>query len=223
MENRSYSERYKNEPCQIAIPGAPVLAKSESFSDGSQVRIAGIRTLKISVKQALHLTEAMLKPVRQQLKKGHHQDLVKLLDNRPEFSAHPWVREELVKWIRTGRTFRKRGRKMGSFKRHPLVIAAVVDELINRQCVSSKDAAFAWLDEHEWLGYETAKKQYYQAIGEDRFRAVLIQGSIWSTPKPRLKAQRLIRGADQLYAGQSITRKLYESRAGTVTVTLTAF
>ena len=222
MENENYSERYEIEPCQIVIPGVPLIDKSEDFSDSEQVRIAGLRTLETSAKRALRLADEMLKPVRQDLRNGRCKELLKLLETRPEFIDHPWVREEVRKWARTGRLFTKRGRRIGSFEMHPLIVASAVDELVVRQWASSRERAFIWLAEHGWLEYETAKKQYYQAIREQRFRAVLLQNSIWSTPRPRLKARRLIRRADQLHAGQSITRTLYEFPEGPLTVTLTA-
>lgn len=222
MENELISNCYDVEPCQIAIPGVPLLADSENFSDSNQIRIAGVRTLETSAKQALRLADALLKPVRRQLKNGRCQELLRLLETRQEFSAHPWVREEVRKWARTGRSFNKRGRRIGTFKRHPLIVAAAVDELITRQWASNRERAFVWLADNNWLDYDAAKKRYYQAIGEERFRAVLLQNSIWSTPRPKLKARRLIRRADQLHAGQSITRTLFESPSGPVTVTLTA-
>ena len=221
-KNINYSERYEIEPCQIVIPGVPLIAKSEDFSDSEQIRIAGFRTLETSAKRALRVADEMLKPVRQELKKGRCKELLKLLETRPEFHDHPWVREEVAKWLRTGRSYSKRGRRIGSFKRHPLITAAVVQEIIERELRPNKHAAFDWLEEQDWLNYETAKRQYDQAMNERRFRAVLIQNSIWSTPRPRLKARRLIRRADQLHAGQSITRTLFESPSGPVTVTLTA-
>ena len=222
IENDDYSERYKIEPCQIAIPGMPLVADSEDFSDRDLIRVKGVTTLETSAMRALHLADAMLKPVRQDLRNRRCQELLKLLETRPEFSAHPWVREEVLNWIGTGRSFNKRGRRIGTFKWHPLIVAAAVDELITRQWASNRERAFVWLADNDWLDYDAAKKRYYQAIGEERFRAVLLQNSIWSTAKPRLKARRLIRRADQLHAGQSITRTLFESPSGPVTVTLTA-
>ncbi len=164
----------------------------------------------------------MLKPVRQDLTNRRCKELLKLLGTRPEFIDLPWVREELRKWARTGRSFTKRGRGIGSFETHPLVTVAAVDELIARQWASKRHPAFAWLADSGWLEYETAKSQYYKAMREQRFRAVLLQNSIWSTPRPKLKARRLIRRADQLHAGQSITRTLYAFPEGPLTVTLTA-
>jgi len=221
-ENDGYSERYKIEPCQIVIPGVPLIAESEDFSDSEQIRIVGFRTLETSAERALLLADEMLRPVRQDLRNGRCKELLKLRETRPEFNDHPWVQEEVRKWDRTGRSFTKRGRGIGSFETHPLVTVAAVDELVVRQWASKRHPAFAWLAEHGWLEYETAKSQYYQALREQRFRAVLLQNSIWSTPRPRLKARRLIRRADQLQPGQSITRTLFESPSGPVTVTLTA-
>ena len=221
-ENDGYSERYEIEPYQIAIPGMPLVADSEDFSDRDLIRVKGVTTLETSAMRALHLADAMLKPVRQDLRNRRCQELLKRLETRPEFGSHPWVHAEALEWIRNGRSFCKRGRRIGTFKRHPLIVAAAVDELITRQWASNRERAFVWLADNDWLDYDAAKKRYYQAIGEERFRAVLLQNSIWSTAKPRLKARRLIRRADQLHAGQSITRTLFESPSGPVTVTLTA-
>ena len=217
-----YSERYEIEPCQIVIPGVPFIAKSEDFSDSEQIRIVGLRTLETSAKRALRLADEMLKPVRQDLRDGRCKELLKLLETRPEFNDHPWVREEVIRWLGTGRSFSKRGRRTGSFKRHPLFSVAVVQEIIKREWRPNKEAACGWLEELDWLKYETTRKQYDQALSEERFQAVLIQNSIWSTPRPRLKARRLIRRADHLHRGQSITRILDEFPEGPLTVTMSA-
>lgn len=221
-KNDDYSERYENEPCQIVIPGIPLIAESEDLTDCDQVRIRGVTTHKTSAKEALRLADAMLKPVRRQLKNGRCQELLKLLETRPEFIDHPWVREEVIKWLKTGRSFSKRGRRIGTFKRHPLIVAAVVQEIIKREWKSNKYPTFSWLEEQDWHNYETARKHYDRAMNEKRFRAVLIQNSIWSTPRPRLKARRLIRHAEHMHKGQSITRTLCDLPAGPVTVRFTA-
>jgi len=221
-KNDDYSERYEIEPCQIVIPGIPLIAESEDFTNCDQVRVRGVTTHETSAKEALRVADAMLKPVRRQLKFRRCQELLKLLETRPEFYDHPWVREEVIKWLGTGRSFSKRGRRIGSFKRHPLFSVAVVQEIIKREWRPNKEAACGWLEELDWLKYETTRKQYDQAMSEERFRAVLIQNSIWSTPRPRLKARRLIRRADHLHRGQSITRILDEFPEGPLTVTLSA-
>ena len=217
-KNDDYSERYEIEPCQIVIPGAPLIAKSEDFSDREQIRIAGVRTLETSAKRALRVADEMLKPVRQELRNGRCKELLKLLETRPEFNDHPWVRDEVHRWDSQGRSFSKRGRGIGSFEKHPLVTVAAVDELVVRQWASNRHSAFAWLAENGWLEYETAKSQYYQTLRQDRYRAVLLQNSIWSTPRPRLKARRLIHRADRLHAGQSVTRPLFEFPSGVLPV-----
>lgn len=222
IENDHHSECYEIEPCQIVIPGVPLIADSEDFSDSEQIRIAGLRTLEISAKRALRLADEMLRLVRQDLRNGRCKELLKLLETRPEFNDHPWVFEEVHRWARTRRSFTKRGRGIGSFEMHPLNVLAAVDELLSRRTVSNRDQAFAWLADNGWRDYETAKKQHYQAIRSNRFRAVLIQNSIWSTPRPRLKARRLIDCADYLRKGQSVTRSLCESSAGPITVTFAA-
>ena len=222
IKNEYFSERYEIEPCQIVMPGVPILAESENFSNREQIRIAGFRTLETSAKLALGVADEMLKPVEKDLRNGRCKELLKLLETRPEFNDLPWVREEVNRWAITGRSFTKRGRSIGSFETHPLVTVAAVDELIARQWASKRHPAFAWLAENGWLEYETAKSQYYQAMREQRYRAVLLQNSIWSTPRPRLKARRLIRRADHLHRGQSITRVLDDFPEGPLTVTLTA-
>lgn len=222
IKNGENSESYEIEPCQVVIPGVPLIANSEEFSNSEQIQIAGVRTLETSAKRALRLADDMLKPVRADWRNGRFKELLKLLETRPEFSAHPWIREEILKWIKTGRSFTKRGRRIGTFEIHPLIVAAAVDEIISRRTAAGREQAFAWLANNGWREYETAKKQYYKAIRNDRFRAVLIQNSIWSTPIPKIKARRLIHHADRLYKGKSINRTLCDSPMGAVTVTLTA-
>ena len=210
------------EPCQIWVPGIPAIDRSENFSDKNRIRLIGVTTFEMSARQALALADEMLKPVRQQLKKGRCQELLKLLATRPEFIDDPWIRGQIIKWIKTGRSFTKRGRRFGTFRRHPLIVVAAADYLRSTMDVPNKERAFCWLDERDWLDYDAAKKRYYQGIGEKRFRAVLIRKPVGLIARPRLKARRLIQRADRLRARQSITRTLFETPAGPVTMTITA-
>lgn len=197
---------YDIEPCQVVLPGVPIIADSEQFSERDRLRIAGISTHSTSVERASNLADDLLRPVRLDLKRGRCRELLKLLERRPEFEAHPGVREQMYKYQRTGRSFTKRGRSIGSFKTHPLNVRAAVDSLISQGTVANREQAFAWLAGKGWSKYETAKKQYYLAARDDRFRAVLVRDSIWSPRRPKLKARNLVDCADQLRPESLVSR-----------------
>ena len=165
-------------PIQVALNGIPLVADEERLGRSRKISIRGVTTLPTSLEDAHSRTQDQLKAVRRRLTQGDHQALVDLLDDHPEFSSDPWVRDELLKWRRTGRSYRKPGRKKGSFIFHPLVIAGVVEELKERGWVKNNERAFRWLEKYWAIGYQTARDHYYRAWREARFKAVLIDDPV---------------------------------------------
>ena len=162
-------------PFRLSIPGIPLVAAEDDLSTPKRVMARGLTTSPTTLENAQRRAEEKIAYVKTRVEQGDFQALVKLLDDRPDFGADQWVLDALTKWIAENEPYRKRGRKMGSFIRHPLVIAAVVEELLRRQWVNSKSAAFRWLEERAWLSATAARDSYYMALSDDRFMAVLFR------------------------------------------------
>ncbi len=206
MNTEENSVSYEVTPCRLVAYGVPLVAPEEDFSDPKQIRIRGLTTLAASLGDAQSRAEGRLKAVKQRIRQGDHQGLVNLLDDYPEFIAHPWVRKEWIKWIATGRSFRKPGRRMGSVIRHPLIVAGMVDELVRRGWAKNKHKAFEWLDEHLCINYDMVKEQYYRAWSEERFRAVLIENPVGARSRTPDEIEHTIDQAETLESGKTITR-----------------
>ena len=212
------TENYEITPIQIGLKGIPTVAAADTIENSKTISVQGVTTLPSSAKEAHLRSQSLLKRVRQRIRQGDHQALVDLLDDHPEFSAHPWVRDELLKWRRTERSFRKRGRKVGSFRFHPLVIAGVVEELKERGWATTDDAAFEWLA-HNWpIAYDTARDKYYRARREERFKAVLIENPIGANTRTAAEIEEIIDQAETLETGSTITRTV-ETSEGPFTIT----
>ena len=209
---------YEIMPIQVALNGIPLVADDETLGNSNKIGIRDVTTLPTSLDDAHSRTQDQLKAVRHRLKLGDHQALVDLLDDHPEFSTHPWVLNELLKWRCTGRSYRKPGRKKGSFVFHPLVIVGVVKELKKRGWAKTNESAFEWLYDHWAIGYETARYQYYRTSKQARFKAVLMQGPIGGGVRTPEQIEETIDRAELLETGKTIVRTV-ETPDGPLTMT----
>lgn len=211
--------RYEAIPCQLTAYGIPHIATADTLKSPNQVTVQGVTTLSTSIDRAVRGAEDRIRYVKHRLRLGDHQALVNLLDDRPEFVTDTWILHELLKWLSTGRSYRKRGRKVGTFVRHPLIVAAVVNELLNRNEVNNKAAAYDWLEKHGWLSHSAAKESYSQATREERFRAVLIRNPVGSKFRSDEEISRLLTDAKLIEPGMTATYTLATFREGALTVT----
>ena len=190
-------------PFRLAVAGVAEIDAEGDVTDPTQLKARGVSTPPMSLEQAMLRTDEQLRVVDRAIRQGNHQPLIDLLDDYPEISAHPWVQDQLVKWRSTGRSYRKRGRKRGSFEYHPLVIVAVVQALKQRNLVKSNEKAFEWLVDNWDISYETARYQYYRAWREDRFRAVLFHMPLWRNPRTPDEYRQMLSEAERVSASQS--------------------
>ena len=206
-------------PCQLFLCCTPQFAPEENFRTPKHVRLRGVTTLPTTFDDARLNTEARIRHVRYRLRMGDHQALVNLIDDSPEFVNDPWVKDELVKWLATGRSYRRPGRQMGSFIRHPLVVVGAVDELLKRDWVDSKAEAFRWLQDRGWLSANTARDTYYQSPREERFQAALFQDTHQARLITEEELDHAVSEAVVLEPGKTITHTLAEFPEGPLTLT----
>ena len=207
-------------PCRLSFLSIPLIAEDEDLSTPKRVKAQGLTTSATTVEDAQQRAEEKIGYVKRRVERDDFQALVKLIDDRPDFVADQWVLDTLLKWRATDEPYRNRGRKMASFIRHPLLIAALVEELLRRGWVNSKAAAFRWLENRGWLSATAARDSYYQALSDDRFMAVLIQNPVGARLQSEQEISKSVSEAELLESGKTITRTLAEFPEGPLTLTL---
>ena len=197
----------------------PLVAQEEDFSNPKELRIRGLTTLPTSLEDSQARVDCRLREVARRLKQGDHQGLVDILDDHPSLIAHRWVRQELVRWLATRRSYRKPGRKTGTFFRRALVIAGIIEELLRRGLAPNKEQAFNWFADHEHMSYDAAKYQYYQAWKDERFKPILFEINSEGRLRTDKETSEILSNAEVLEPGKTITHTLAEFSEGPLTVT----
>ena len=220
MNNNGQSNSYEATPCRLVADGVPLLAQEEDLTNPKEVLVRGIETLPTSIEDAQARVNGRLQEVERRLKRGDHQGLVDILDDHPRLIAHPWVRAELIKWLATGRSYRKRGRRRRTFFRCALVIAGIVEELIRRGLAANKEQAFHWLADHWQMSYDSAKFQCYQAWKDERFKPILFEIASSQRVQTSEEITQVLSSAKMVKSGTSVTRTLAEFQEGPLTLTI---
>jgi hypothetical protein len=120
-------------------------------------------------------TEGLLRKCKDQCRHGHHTAVLQLVNINPAFMLDEWVAETWLKLHKNGFFSRCRGRPFGSAYYHPLIVVGLVEWMINSGQARNKDEAFGKLEELCFFSYETAKKTYYNALGNRNIRILLLK------------------------------------------------
>lgn len=181
------SETYEAIPAKMAFQAAPIPArgmleraqKQGGRIDCKNYQIEGARTLPASVDSASAHTKELLKECRRRFRRvSDPSAILTLLNDYPLLIADRWLRETFLKFARSGRLRRQRGRPRGTFTVHPFLIYGLVQECVVADVAKNPDKAFAWVsDKLGCLRPDQAKQLYYQAQQDSRFRAILIEFS----------------------------------------------
>ncbi len=134
---------------------------------------------------------------------------------------HRWVRETLHTLSKQGALHRGPGRPTGCYQIYPLVVVALVEQLVSKKAVRNQEKAFKELQDLGVISYAAAKDLFYRALREKRFQAILLT----SPELARVSAEELtdrVRKAETLQPGGPITRTVQHPRLGTVDITLKA-
>jgi len=200
-------------PAEIIVPAMPVLDPewvTQRLRGGSGgvdprfVSLRGINTAPTSVADAERLARSVVRELEQAIRDGDRTTIAKMLRDRPELILVPSVREILLRWIASGSLRPPRGRPRGATSWSPIVVAALVDDLISRGVSRNREQAFALLGALG-LSYESAKRLCDQATREPRFRALLLLDE----QKARSLEERDLRwmdGAERLSPDSTVSR-----------------
>ncbi len=172
MKSTDNSGGYEAIPWRMVFPGAPIPAK-DNWSGASKggasplnlkdLSIQGVSTLPQSVNKAGKKAEELLKECRRCIRKRDTPSFLSLLDGYPALLEDHWVREELFKLEKQGRSRRRRGRPDASYNIYPLIVVALVEQLILRGEAQNPEQAFGRLEELGIRSYESAKYYFDRA------------------------------------------------------------
>ncbi len=140
----------------------------------------------------------------------------------PGLICDRWVRETLVKLAKQRRLRRRQGRPTGWYRIYPLVVVALVEQLLSSGEVENAEEAFGELEELGVMSCESAQRLFYQARREERFRAILLTSPELARMVTAEEVAERVRKAETLQPGGPITRTVQHPQLGSVSITLKA-
>jgi hypothetical protein len=222
----NHTRRYRRTPVTLVVRGIPVPRagtvptkplEADEPHWPEAITLGRIETGLVQADRAQRETEALLRRCRDRLRRGDRAALVELLDMNPAFIAVGWVREEFGRLAASGLLARKRGRPRGWSLRHPLAVVGLVSYVIEAGLAKNPEQAFGKCEEFGVLAYEAAKRAYYQARQDARFRPILMEFPEYAEEVDAVEAERSRRHL--LGPGGEVTATWHHPRFGTVRAT----
>ena len=225
------NKMYEKIPTRMVFPSAPIpsadnlineLAAASSDDPLQEFSVIGAKSFDGNVEDAWARTRQLLRECRDKVAQGNPWALLDLLDIYPELVAEIWVCETLVTLILEGRLKRRRGRPFSSYEVHPLVVVGIIDTLISIGEAAYLEKAFYTLAAYDFLSYSEAKRHYYAARRDDRFKPIImrLEGQVKLISAKEM--DRELAGAEVLRPGGKISRTVEDPDLGPVTITFTA-
>ncbi len=222
---------YEKIPTRMVFPSAPIpsagtlineLAAASSNDHLQELSVVGAKSFDGNVEVALARTHQLIREYRDKVAGGDPWALLDLLDVYPDLIADVWVLETLLNQIRDGKLKRRRGRPFSRHKIHPLVVVGIVDALVSTGEAASLEKAFYTLVAYKFLSYHEAKRRYYAARRDDRFKPIIMQLEDQVKLISEKEMTRELADAEVLRPGQAIIRTVDDPDLGAVTITFTA-
>lgn len=229
MKSRKKPETYEAIPWRMVFPGGPIPPKGRLLEKGadtpvnlSKLRFQGVSTLDASWEGAKARADELLEECRRRLRQRDVPGFFDLLGMYPGLICDRWVRDTLVKLANQRRLRRRRGRPTGWYRVYPLLVVALVEQLLSKKVVSKRKDAFWELEKLGIMSYESAQGLFYQARREERFRAILLTSPELARMVTAEEVTDRVRKAETLQPGDPITRNVENSQLGSVDITLKA-
>jgi hypothetical protein len=175
---------------------------------GSGVLQVGATSGPTSVSRAEVHTEALVVEILRCAKVGNGTRLFTIVRDYPDIVMEPRVSDTLLSWMKKSRYRRGRGRPSAVYTFHPLLIYGLVNRLLATNVVENKEQAFTWLQEHEGPERFTARRLYYEACTDPRFRGLLLKYPESSRVAGDNEIEKRRPNAEVLRPGQEIVRTL---------------
>lgn len=202
-------------PRDGTVPTTP--SEVEEYRWPEDMALGAIMSGPVQAERAQREGEALLRWCRDRLRRGDRAALLKLLDINPAFIATRWVREELGRLVRGGLPLRRRGRPTGRHTLHPLALVGLVHYFIDTGLAENPEQAFGKCEEFGVLPYDSAKRYYYQARRDSRFRPILLEFPEYAHEVAAVDAERPTQHV--LEPGVEVTATWQDPRLGNVRVT----
>ena len=229
MKSRKKPETYEAIPWRMVFPGGPIPPKGGLRAKGAgtpvnlnKLRFQGVSTLPASLEKAEAGGDELFRECRRRLRQRDFPGFLDLLRLYPGLYRDRGVREALFKLARQRRRCRRPGRQRGWYKTNPLLVVALVEQLLSKKVVSKRDDAFWELEKLGIMSYESAQGLFYQAWREERFRAILSTSPKLARMVTAEEVADRVRKAETLQPGDPITRNMENSQLGSVDITLKA-
>jgi hypothetical protein len=183
----------------------------------NELPIEGLSTLPRSVEAAEAKGNELLEVSQRHIRKGEVADFLRLLGKYPGLICHSWTRETLDTLARQGVLERGPGRPTGCYQIYPLVIVALVEQLLSKKEVPNREGAFRRLEDLGVTSYAAAKDLFYRALREERFRAILLTSPEVARMVTAEEVADRVRKAETLQPGGRITRTVEDSQLESIT------
>ncbi len=220
------SDTYEAVRARMACPVKPILTEGVLPTSGATpsvdlnpLLIQGLSTLPQSIDAAEAKGSELLEDCERYIRKEDVPAFLNLLGMYPGLMVHDWVRETVHTLSKKGALDRGPGHPAGFYKIYPLLVVALVEQLLSKKEAPNREKAFIKLEELGVMSYASAKDSFYRALREKRFRAILLT----SPELARVSAEELadrVRKAETLQPGGPITRTVEDPRLGSMSITL---
>jgi hypothetical protein len=219
------AKRYTRTPAYLVVRGIPVPRAGsvptsppevEGYCWPEEIVLGAIHSGTVQAARAERDAEALLRWCRDRVRRGDRTALLDLLDLNPAFIADRWVREEVGRLMEGGLLARRRGRPKGRCLRHPLAVMGLIQYLIEMGHAANPEQAFGQCEALGILPYDTAKRCYYEARGDRRFRPILLKFPEYTEEVPSDDTER--RTSHVLGPGVEVTATWADPRFGTVRI-----
>ncbi len=222
-EMLDHSATYEIVPAAIDIPTVPILAP-DSLSAGSRgkgrsVQIRGVRTLPVRIDNLVREASEAKTRWQRLNDRGDIRGMQKLLRDRTELNADADVIGRVAVLCKAGRWRGLRGRPLGAYRWHPLLVRGLIDLLVKDERCKSRHAACAKLEDLGSISYDEAKRLDFQARRESRFRAHI---SLFEEAAQSVSIQELPTAVESLQSSGVIHRSVFNSALGPVDIALSA-
>ena len=179
----SKSATYEVTPVRLRIPAANNLAE-DTLSGGKRTRsdwlsaishapTRGVSTLPTNLQWAADRREGLIAVCERLIKARDLPALYRIIEANPGLALDHSIRGAVLKLSEAARFRNGPGRKTNSHERHPLLIVALVSDLM--RAGKNLEQAFDELHELGISNHEAAHRQYHRARADPRFRGLLIE------------------------------------------------
>ena len=194
--------------------------RSEWIRELSQAPLQGVSTLSTNVARMLERRQALIAQCLRLIRARDFTGLYRLIETDPEIALDRQIRDAVFKLGQAARYRPGPGRPPASRALHPLLIVGLVRDLIASGQAKSVAGACGVLDSMNVSTAEAARRQYYRAMAEPRYRGMSIE--LEQARMATTEESAAIANAESLPEGGEIRREIEVPGMGKAEIILTA-